>query len=303
VPSNEQRREAAKRKLERQLARRAERARRRRTIGVLVTVVAVVVVVGGIYLLVTSGHGSGNTSAAATPSASSSAPTTTAAPGVSTKGPCKYTTTPSEPAPNGKNVGVPADPSPTPKTGTVTVTLKTSQGDIPLTLNRAAAPCTVQSFLHLVQTKFYDNTPCHRMTDYPTPPLDVLQCGDPTGTGSGGPGYTIPDEKPTTLKPAPTTTPDTSGAPPSVVYPAGTIAMANTGQANSGGSQFFLVFKDSYLPADYTVFGNMTPDGLTTVNKIAAGGITPGTDPSSGQTTPNDGQPKLKVTINQAVSG
>jgi peptidyl-prolyl cis-trans isomerase B (cyclophilin B) len=300
VPSNEQRREAAKRKLERQITRRAERARRRRTIGVVVTVVAVVVVVGGVYFLVTSGHSS-NTAAAANPS-SSAAPTTTAAAGKPTSGPCKYTTTPSQPAPSGKNVGVPADPSPTPKTGTVTVDLKTSQGDVPVTMDRAEAPCTVQSFLHLVQTKFYDNTPCHRMTNYENPPLDVLQCGDPTGTGSGGPGYTIPDEKPKTLKPAPTTTPAQAGSEASVIYPAGTIAMANTGQANTGGSQFFLVYKDSYLPADYTVFGTITPAGLATVNKIAAGGITPGSDPSTGQATPNDGAPKLKVTITQAVN-
>jgi peptidyl-prolyl cis-trans isomerase B (cyclophilin B) len=297
VPSNEQRRQAAKRKLERQLARRAERARRRRLTAVIVTVVAVVVVVGGIYFIVTAGNG---TSAAA--SASSTSPTPSTPPAVTSKGPCKYTTTPGQPAPNGKDVGLPADPAKTPKTGTAQVLFKTSQGNIPLALDKAEAPCTVQSILHLVTGKFFDNTPCHRLTDYPEPnPLFVLQCGDPTGSGSGGPGYTIPDEKPTNLKPAPTTTPPPSGTPSSVVYPAGTLAMANTGQPHSGGSQFFLVYKDSQLPPSYTVFGRVTPAGLTVLNRIAAGGITPGSDPSSGQPTPNDGKPKKAVTITQAV--
>lgn len=302
MPTNQQRREAAKRKLERQLARRVERQRRRRTIGVIVTVAAVIVVVGGVYVLVTSGHG--NSTAAANPSASqSAAPTTTTAPGVPTTGPCKYTTTPSQPAPSGKNVGVPADPNPTPKTGTVAVTLHTSQGDIPITLNRAEAPCTVQSFLHLVQSKFYDNTPCHRLTTYSTPqPLKVLQCGDPTGQGTGGPGYTIPDEKPKTLKAAPSTTPVPAGQEAPAIYPAGSLAMANTGQPNSGGSQFFLVYADSYLPPDYTVFGTFDATGMATLNKIAAGGLTPSTD-SSGQSSPDDGKPKLPVTITSAVTG
>jgi peptidyl-prolyl cis-trans isomerase B (cyclophilin B) len=299
VPSNEQRRQAAKRKLERQLARRAERAKRRRLTAVIVTVVAVVVVVGGIYFVATAG--SGGTSSAA--SSSSTSPTPSAAPAVTSKGPCKYTTTPSSPAPSGKDVGLPSDPTPTPSTGAAQVTLKTSAGDIPMTLDRAEAPCTVESMVHLVSTKFFDNTPCHRITNYPAPtPLAVLQCGDPTGSGSGGPGYSIPDEKPKTLKPAPTSTPVPSGQEAPDIYPAGTIAMANSGQPNSGGSQFFLVYKDSQLPPDYTVFGTIAPAGLTTLNKIASAGITPGTDPSSGQTTPNDGKPKTPVTITQATT-
>jgi peptidyl-prolyl cis-trans isomerase B (cyclophilin B) len=298
VPSNEQRRQAAKRKLERQLARRAERARRRRITAVAVTVGAVVVVVGGIYFIATAGH-SGSASAA---SASSSAPTTTTTPPVTSKGACKYTTTPSAPAPAGKDVGLPDDPAKTPNTGTVQVTLKTSAGDIPLTLNRAEAPCTVQSIVHLVSKKFFDNTPCHRITDYPNPnPLYVLQCGDPTGSGTGGPGYTIPDEKPKNLKNAPTTTPVPAGQEKPAVYPAGTLAMANSGQPNSGGSQFFLVYKETHLPPDYTVFGTVAPSGLAVLNNIARAGITPGTDPNSGQPTPNDGKPKTPVTIKQAV--
>lgn len=298
MPSNEQRRQAAKRKLERQLARRVERARRRRMIAVVVTIAAVVVVVGGIYVIATAGHG-GTANAAST---SSAAPTTPTKPAVTSKGACKFTTTPSAPAPAGKDVGLPDDPAKTPNTGTAQVTLHTSAGDIPMSLDRAEAPCTVQSMLHLVTKKFFDNTPCHRITDYPKPnPLFVLQCGDPTGQGTGGPGYTIPDEKPKTLKAAPTTTPVPQGQTAPVVYPAGTLAMANSGQPNSGGSQFFLVYEDSQLPPDYTVFGTVSAAGMQTLGKIAAAGLTPGTDPSSGQTTPNDGKPKTPVTITQAT--
>ena len=295
MPSNEQRRQAAKRKLERQLANRAARARRRKLIAIISTAAAVVVVAGDIYLVTTLAHG--NSTASAANSSTTTTPATTAT-GVPTNGPCKYTTTPSSPAPSGKDVGVPQDPNPTPKTGTVTVTLHTNLGDIPVTLDRAEAPCTVQSFVHLASSKYFDNTTCHRETAYDT--LKVLQCGDPTGTGSGGPGYTIPDENPNNLKAAPTTANDTTDSTPESIYPRGTIAMANSGQANSGGSQFFIVYADSQLPPDYAVFGTVTPSGLKTLDKIAANGITPGTDPSTGQTTDQDGSPKQKVTIETA---
>ncbi|HEX3779303.1 MAG TPA: peptidylprolyl isomerase [Pseudonocardiaceae bacterium] len=297
MPSNEQRRQAAKRKLERQLARRAERAKRRRTRLATITVIAVLVIGGGIALIVTTRGGSSQ--------ASGTSPTTSAAPppAKTSGGPCKYTSTPSQPAPKGKNEGLPTDPNPTPKTGTVALTLKTNDGDIPLTLDRTEAPCTVQSFVYLAQKTYFNNTPCHRLTDYTTPPLNVLQCGDPTGTGSGGPGFTIPDEKPKNLKPAPTTAPPSQGEEAADIYPAGTLAMANTGQPNSGGSQFVRVYADSQLPPDYTVFGTIAPEGLTTLHKIAAAGLTPGTDPNSGSPTPNDGKPKMAVTIQQAVVG
>ncbi len=216
-------------------------------------------------------------------------------------GPCRYRPTPAQPPPTDRRVGLPNDPSPTPDTGTVVINLRTNDGDIPLTLNRAQAPCTVQSFEFLARQRFFDDTPCHRLTDYASPPLKVLQCGDPTGTGSGGPGYTIPDEKPTTLRPAPSTAPLPPGEQASVIYPAGTIAMANTGQPNSGGSQFFLVYGDSQLPPDYAVFGTTSPAGLAVLDQIAAAGIIVGTDPTSGAPTSTDGRPKLAVTIRQAV--
>jgi cyclophilin family peptidyl-prolyl cis-trans isomerase len=234
-----------------------------------------------------SASGSGN----ASDGVSGSAPATVVN---GSKG-CQFTATPSDPAPSGKAVGVP--PAAAPATGAATVTLHTSDGDIPLTLNRTAAPCTVASFVFLTSKKYFDNTPCHRLTSYADPtPLKVLQCGDPTGLGTGGPGYTIPDENPTGLKAAP------AGSNGASVYPRGSVAMANTGQPNSGGSQFFLVYGDSYLPPQYSLFGTVGAAGLATLDKIAAGGITPGTD-SSGTSDPNDGAPKLKVTITQAVSG
>ena len=91
----------------------------------------------------------------------------------------------------------------------------------------------------------------------------MLQCGDPTGTGTGGPGYTIPDELPTDAGPSPRAA--------AVTYPRGTVAMAKTAQPNSGGSQFFLVYADSTLPPDYTVFGTIDDAGLATIDAIAAG--------------------------------
>jgi len=279
VPTNEQRRQAAKRKLERQLARRAERAKRRRIFAVVGSVVVVLLVVGLVYWF--AGRDDGQTPAAQT----SATTTTSQPPAETTEGACKYTSTPAEAA--ARPVEVPEDPAEKVATGTVQVTLKTSNGDIPMTLDRAKAPCTVQSFEHLVKAKFYDDTPCHRLVNGDN--FKVLQCGDPTGQGTGGPGYTIPDEKPTDLAPAPVG----QGA---TIYPRGVVAMANTGQPNSGGSQFFLVFGSTFLSPDYTIFGTIGEPGLAVLDKIGAEGVDPATDNGNG-----DGQPKLKTQITQAV--
>lgn len=276
MSTNQQRREAAKRKLERQLSRRAERAKRRRVIGVVATVVAVLVVAGGIWFLTTVGDSDDTT----TPAASE---TSTPPEAKTSGGPCAYTETPQEPST--KPVGLPADPAQTPNTGTVNLAVKTDQGDIGLVLDRAKAPCTVQSVEHLAKAKFFDATKCHRLTA--SAGLKVLQCGDPTGTGTGGPGYTIKDEFPTDLAVAT----EPQGAS---VYPRGVLAMANTGQPNSGGSQFFLVYGDSKLPPQYTVFGTIDATGLATLDKVAAGGITPGN-------SAEDGEPKLPVNIQTAT--
>ncbi len=203
-----------------------------------------------------------------------------------THGPCGYTATPDDPG--SRPVPLPADPRHTPDHGTVDVLLRTNLGPIPLTLDRAAAPCTVQSFLHLTRHRFYDHTVCHRLTAYPT--LKVLQCGDPTGTGEGGPGYRYRDELPVGLPPAPT---DPTGA--RRVYARGVLAMANAGP-DTNGSQFFLVYGDSALRPAYSIFGSVGSRGLTTLDRVAAGGVaaTP-EDPA-----PVDGTPALRTEIRRA---
>ncbi|GAB3938005.1 peptidylprolyl isomerase [Micromonospora vulcania] len=204
-----------------------------------------------------------------------------------THGPCAYTETPDEPA--ARPVPLPPDPRRTPARGTVQVTISTNHGPIGLTLGREAAPCTVQSFLHLVGKKFYDRTLCHRLTAYPT--LSVLQCGDPSGTGEGGPGYRYRDELPTDLPPAPT---DPTGV--RRLYARGVLAMANAGP-DTNGSQFFLVYADSALRPNYTIFGEIDAAGLATLDRIAAGGVAPtAEDPA-----PVDGAPALPVHIRKAV--
>lgn len=137
--------------------------------------------------------------------------------------------------------------------GSVEVTLKMTAGDVKITMNRAATPCTVNSFLSLAEQGFYDDTDCHRLVDTG---IFILQCGDPSGTGKGGPGYTIPDEL---------TGKET--------YPRGTVAMANRGVADTGGSQFFLVWADTPLSPNYTVFGHLDEASIEVVGGIAAQGV------------------------------
>lgn len=263
MPTNQQRREAAKRKLERQRERREEQTRRRRKIAVITSVAVVAAVLVGVVLLLTVNRSDEN----ATPAAASG---------------CSFP--PDAQAPASRPVTAPANSNP-PRDGTVAVTLATNQGAIPLTLDRAKAPCSVESFVHLANSGFFTGTPCHRLTT--KPPLQVLQCGDPTGSGTGGPGYFVPDEPPTDLAPA------ASGA---AVYPRGVIAMANRGTLNSGGSQFFLVYANSQLPPEYTVLGTIGDAGLATLDKIAAGG-----DDGAFEASAGGGAPKIPVTIDSVT--
>jgi peptidyl-prolyl cis-trans isomerase B (cyclophilin B) len=163
-------------------------------------------------------------------------------------------------------------PASVPATGAASAQLHTTRGTLSFTLLRSTAPCTVANFLSLAQQKYFDNSPCHRLT---TAGIFVLQCGDPTGTGTGGPGYTIPDEL--------------SGHE---TYPAGTVAMANTGSPHTGGSQFFIVYGNTQLPPQYTVFARVT-SGLSVVQKVAAAGVRGGGE---------DGAPNLSVTITSVTS-
>ena len=151
---------------------------------------------------------------------------------------------------------------------TVSVSMQTNQGPIGLTLDNAHAPCTVNSFVSLASQGFFDNTECHRMTSADS--LRVLQCGDPTATGTGGPGYQFANEYPTDQYAA-----DDPGVQVPVPYARGVIAMANAGP-DTNGSQFFLVYGDSQLPPMYTIFGTIDETGLATLDTIAAGGIAGG---------------------------
>jgi peptidyl-prolyl cis-trans isomerase B (cyclophilin B) len=274
MATNQMRREAAKRKLENQQRRRAERAQRRQRVAIITSASVVVVVVLAVVLLSTVGLPGGDDAAPAAPD------TPTAEPAA--LGDCSFTPTPQEPA---------ARPAPIPAvatastSGTVAVSLQTNQGPIPLTLDRSTGPCAVESFVSLVNAGYFNDTPCHRLTTGEG--LRVLQCGDPTGTGTGGPGYTINDEPPTGLAPAP------SGGG-TVVYPRGTVAMAKTQAPDSGGSQFFLVYADSTLPPEYTVFGTVGEEGLATLDAIAEDG----SDDANG---PGDGAPRTPVIIQAAT--
>jgi len=164
-------------------------------------------------------------------------------------------------------------PSATPNyKATYTATMNTNRGAIVIDLLNSQATCTVNSFVHLAEAAFFNSTPCFRLST--SNGVYILQCGDPTGKGSGGPGYEFANE-------------NLTGA----TYPAGTLAMANvSGAANSNGSQFFLVYKNSSLPPDYTPFGKIV-SGLNILQTVAKGGY--GKPLSSG----GGGAPKEKVEI------
>ncbi len=285
MPTNEQRRATAKRKLERQLERRAEKARKRRIYTIAGSVAAAIVVIAAVVAtVVVTNRDSGSNTASAATTTSTTAADQPAAPGqlppfVAPAGlgeDCQYPPAAEaskkvNPPRTGK---VPTDPA------EVSASMTTNQGNLGLILDNAKAPCTVNSFASLAQQGFFDNTPCHRLTTSPT--LSVLQCGDPTGAGTGGPGYQFDNEYPTNQY-----QPDDTKLLEPVLYPRGTLAMANGGP-NTNGSQFFLVYKDSQLPPGYTVFGKIDETGLATLDKIAAAGVAGGGE---------DGKPAQDVTV------
>lgn len=165
-------------------------------------------------------------------------------------------------------------------TGTVTVNLSTNQGEIGMELDRSVSPCTVNAIEHFAAEGYYDDVVCHRLT---TSGIFVLQCGDPSGTGAGGPGFQFANEYPTDeAADADLNTP--------VIYERGTIAMANAGQGTNG-SQFFLNYEDSPLPPVYTYFGQITDEGLATLDAIAEQGVEDGA---------SDGAPAEEVLIETA---
>jgi peptidyl-prolyl cis-trans isomerase B (cyclophilin B) len=265
MPTSKQRREAERRRLQRQLERRSQRDARRRRYTLLASVVGTLVVIGIVIAFVVATTGEDKLPKAAGGSSSSASPTSTSSSSTSaTSAAPAYPCTWKKSGTAAKAATVPPTTRP-PKTGTVNVSVQSSQGAMTFTLNRVAAPCAVESFTSLAKQKYFDGTSCHRLT---SGGLSVLQCGDPTGTGSGGPGYSFGDELTGKEK-----------------YTKGVLAMANAGP-NTNGSQFFIVYKDSQLGPNYTVFGTVS-QGLDVVDKVAAKGSNPA----------NDGKPKLPIKL------
>ena len=284
VTSSKRRRELARAKAERQAGRRQETAQRRRRRNQVLAVLAVLVVVGGgIAWYVLSRPATTPTDAAvptettaptdAPAPSDSTAPSDSAAPST----PASESVAPQPdiacqeaPAARPDDMSWDAAPAETLKPNTdYTLTLATNCGDIEIATEPAKAPVTVNSMVFLANEGYFDLTACHRLT---TEGIFVLQCGDPAGNGTGGPGYSIPDEN---LPPEGTAN-----------YPAGTVAMANAGPG-TGGSQFFIVYEDTTLPSGYTIWGRVTK-GLDVVKGIAAAGVEGGGA---------DGPPAQKVTI------
>jgi peptidyl-prolyl cis-trans isomerase B (cyclophilin B) len=269
VTAKDRKRQLARQRYERQQrAQRARRVRRKRAIGVVAGLV--VVALGGSGLAFAfAGEGNKNSRAAAAPSSSAPA-TPTQAPTPTVKpGECAYT--PNQ-EPGAKNVGMP--PVKPAYTGATQATIKTNLGSIGLDLNGADARCTVNSFAHLAGKDFFAKTQCHRLV---TEGIKVLQCGNPTGTGSGGPAYKFGEEN----------LPKPKAGAQTATYGKGTLAMANAGPGTNG-SQFFIVYSDSELPPNYTVFGKIA-SGMDIVESVAKAGVK-----SGGQ---GDGPPKKAVTI------
>jgi len=251
VPNNQQRREAAKRKLQRQLARREEREKvRRRRVIILGAVAAVLVVAGGVWFATSRGGSDNAASDDSSASATDATGTTESTPST----PCTYPAS----GKAAREVTAPTNTSPA-NTGTVDVDMTLNGTKFTATLDRKAAPCTVNSFLSLASQGFYDDTDCHRLTK--SAELNILQCGDPSGKGNGGPGYTFENEN-----------------AENTAYPVGTLAMANSGSdstsgAGTNGSQFFIVYGKTVPAGSYTVFGKVSPEGMKVVDAIAAKGV------------------------------
>ncbi|MEV3992387.1 peptidylprolyl isomerase [Streptomyces sp. NPDC049837] len=256
VTSDQRRRQLAREKFERQQKRREEgRRRAKRRNRIIVSAVAVALVLGaGAYTNFRTESAADAKDPIEFPSASPS----------------------SSPEPKADEPKMAVDTK-----AKYTMALTTNHGAVSIAMDAAKTPRTVNSFKHLADKKYFDNTKCHRLT---TQGIFVLQCGDPKGDGTGGPGYTLPDENLASLgKP---------GADGAVTFKAGTVAMANTGQPGTGGSQFFLVYKDTKLPPQYTPFGTMDAAGLKLVQDVAKGGVEGGAQ---------DGAPKKAVTIEKAT--
>jgi peptidyl-prolyl cis-trans isomerase B (cyclophilin B) len=275
VSPNQREREYARRRYDKWQDRRSSRqatARRRRQRALAATTaLAVLLVVLAVFAL--SRREDATSAAAGEVTATPSALPRNPAGGAGQPCPAPSVAPPADP------VTLDAAPDPAVAEGrTWRATITTSCGPVTVELFGAEAPAAVSSFVTLARARFFAGTPCHRLT---TAGISVLQCGDPTGTGSGDPGYRFgPVEN----------------APPDDVYPAGTLAMARVGgDAGSQGSQFFLVYADSTIPSDeaggYTVFGRVT-QGLDVVQRVADGGVSGGG---------SDGKPARAISLEQVT--
>ncbi|SIN43356.1 peptidylprolyl isomerase [Micromonospora cremea] len=267
--TRERQRAAARARLEKEMAERAAKARKRRQTQAIIGAAAalVLVVAGTVWLAMSLGGDDDKTDTAAQ------------APGATE---CVYNELPADQrSPQIKDVGLPSNQQS--GTGVQTMTITTNLGPITAKVDRSLVPCTAGSFTHLAEKNFFDNTKCHRLV---TEGIKVLQCGDPSATGkgwrdsdgTGGPTYKLPEENLPTDK-----------RPP---YPEGVIAMANSGQPGSTGSQFFIVYGDSPLDPAYTVLGTVT-GGMDIVKDVAKTG-----DDGAFAQQAGGGHPKKEVVIN-----
>jgi peptidyl-prolyl cis-trans isomerase B (cyclophilin B) len=289
---NERERKRARERFERQREQRLQRQHKiRRWTGIGVIVAMVVGLAVGLTAAFADGSGkaaAGKPTAKATASSSASPSASTSATAVAEPAQhCTYTTA-------GTAAKTVSKPSATPdyKAG-YTATINTNLGKININLLNSKATCTVNSFVHLALANYFNASQCHRVTS--ANGLYVLQCGDPYAKasekltcastagapGTGGPGYEFTNEN----------LPKATSSTASVTYPAGTLAMANSGGSDTNGSQFFLVYKNSTLGPDYTPFGTIT-SGLDILQKVANAGT------SCTYSGPGDGAPKEKVIIN-----
>ncbi|MER0090227.1 peptidylprolyl isomerase [Corynebacterium sp. KPL2680] len=291
MPDNKKRGEDAMHKLDRELKSR-DRKQKTRPFGVAVASLVVILgIAGGIYFLSTRDGSEGEIQAEDTSEAKTTQEAPKAEPlsgkraeALPATVQCEYKDNGQDghgaKKPDGKDIST---------EGTVTVSFDTTQGPIEMNLDRATAPCTTHAISELADSGFYDDTVCHRMT---SGGLNVLQCGDPTGSGTGGPGFSFANEYPTDET-------DDEDLQNPVVYPRGSVAMANSGP-DTNGSQFFLNYDDSELPPNYTYFGTITEDGLKTLDKIAEAGVDTGEQGGlpGGQ---EDGKPAEEVKIKKAT--
>ncbi|SDZ32982.1 peptidyl-prolyl cis-trans isomerase B (cyclophilin B) [Micromonospora pattaloongensis] len=265
--TRDRQRAAARARLEKEMAERAAAARKRRQLQATVGAgLALLLVVAGTVWLVTKLGDDDTPPPAAAPSASA-APTG-----------CVWTETPADQrSPTTKDVGLPTTTTP-PTSGTQVMNLDTNFGKIAVTMDLSKSPCSAAAFSHLASKKFWDGTKCHRM--FP----GMLQCGDPSAKGkgyretdgTGGPTFRYANENlPINQRPA---------------YPAGVVALANSGP-DTNGSQFFFIYEDVELSPDYTVLGKVT-SGLENIKKATAKGHDGAFDPQ-----PGGGHPKNDITI------